>query len=470
MSSSNIDYMDAFIRSGLAKSAFKPGIYGGLSWRTYIPLTSNIIDMLKVSRNIAPRMYQAHDALLMFLRPYGEVLGNLKEYNNTAALWHYVVSEAVKKPEFAMLNRFTAGSNTLATVAAVRFLEGLFKTVWNKGTEAVQEKLKIDLKGKRDLNEIQGACKNALGDIGGQISDVLSNVMGSVKEFDQMSSEALASAAGLAGGAGGEGFAKEALSVLAYLKSPDRFRERVRLLSTALSYMRHFMERLPTSLSHEEVVSQYGGINGVGLYNGKISDIVPSELAVANLGNIGSALFAVKLATRQLLAYQRAAAVKPVVFIDKSGSMAEGIRVDKDGKDTVPKISLAAGLGLALYWKFKGDVYLFDTELTKVTPREVVETLLKVDADGGTNIDPVIEEVTRINKPDYYYLIISDGITEASDEWLKDLEGLAPRTSLILIGESPPRYNWVELLKRYNRVHSVYTVAEFEDAVRRAFG
>jgi uncharacterized protein with von Willebrand factor type A (vWA) domain len=99
-----------------------------------------------------------------------------------------------------------------------------------------------------------------------------------------------------------------------------------------------------------------------------------------------------------------------------------------------------------------------------------VETLLKVDADGGTNIDPVIEEVTRINKPDYYYLIISDGITEASDEWLKDLEGLAPRTSLILIGESPPRYNWVELLKRYNRVHSVYTVAEFEDAVRRAFG
>jgi len=468
--SSSIDYMDAFIRSGLAKSAFKPGIYGGLSWRTYIPLTSNIIDMLRESRNIAPRMYQAHDALLMFLRPYGEVLGNLKEYNNTAALWHYVVSEAVKKPEFAQVNRFTAGSNTLATVAAVRFLEGLFKAIWNKGTEAVQEKLKIDLKGKRDLNEIQGACRNALGDISGQISDILNNVMGSVKEFGQLSSEALASAAGLAGGAGGEGFAKEALSALAYLKSPDRFRERVRLLSSTLNHMRHFMEKLPTSLSHEEVVSQYGGINGVGLYNGKISDIVPSELAVANLGNIGSALFAVKLATRQLLAYQRAAAVKPVVFIDKSGSMAEGIRVDKDGKDTVPKISLATGLGLALYWKFRGDVYLFDTELTKVTPREVVEALLKVDADGGTNIDPVIEEVTRINKPDYYYLIISDGITEASDEWLKDLEGLAPRTSLILIGESPPRYNWVELLKRYNRVHSVYTAAEFEGAVRRAFG
>ena len=464
---SSIDYMDAFIRSGLAKSAFKPGIYGGLSWRTYIPLIGNVINMLKESRNIAPRMYQAHDALLMFLRPYGEVLGNLKEYNNTAALWHYVVTEAVKKPEFAMLNRFTAGSNTLATVAAVRFLEGLFKAIWNKGTEAAQEKLKIDLKGKRDLGEIQGACRNALGDISGQISDVLSNVMGSVKEFDQMSSEALASAAGLAGG---EGFAKEALSALAYLKSPDRFRERVKLLSTALSYMRHFMERLPTSLSHEEIVSQYGGINGVGLYNGKISDIVPSELAVANLGNIGSALFAVKLATRQLLAYQRAAAVKPVVFIDKSGSMAGNIKVEKDGKDTVPKISLATGLGLALYWKFRGDVYLFDTELTKVTPGEVVETLLKVDADGGTNIDPVIEEITRINKPDYYYLIISDGITEASDEWLKDLEGLAPRTSLILIGESPPRYNWVELLKRYNRVHSVYTVAEFEGAVRKALG
>jgi uncharacterized protein with von Willebrand factor type A (vWA) domain len=466
----SIDYMDAFIRSGLAKSAFKPGIYGGLSWRTYIPLIGNVASILKDTRDIAPRMYQAHDALLMFLRPYREVLGNLKEYNNTAALWHYVVTEAVKKPEFAQINRFTAGSSTLATVAAVRFLEGLFKTIWNKGTEAVQEKLKIDLRGKRDINEIQGACRNALGNISGQISDVLNSVMGSVKEFDQMMSEALASAAGLAGGAGGEGFTKEALSVSVFLKSPDRFRERVRLLSAALNYMRRYMEKLPTSLSHEEVVSQYGGINGVGLYNGKISDIVPSELAVANLGDVGRALFAVKLATRQLLAYQHAAAVKPVVFIDKSGSMAEGIRVDKGGEDTVPKISLAAGLGLALYWKFKGDVYLFDTELTKVTPREVVETLLKISADGGTDIDPVIEEITRINKPDYYYLIISDGITEASDELLKGFEGLAPRTSLILIGESPPRYNWVELLKRYNRVYSVFTVAEFEGAVRRAFG
>jgi uncharacterized protein with von Willebrand factor type A (vWA) domain len=163
------------------------------------------------------------------------------------------------------------------------------------------------------------------------------------------------------------------------------------------------------------------------------------------------------------MAYQHAVAIKPVVFVDKSGSMASSFR----GVD-VPKISIAAGVALAMYRKYNADVYLFDTEVTAVKPADVVNTLLTISADGGTNIDPVIEEIARINKTDYVYIIISDGITEASEQHIQILRRFAPRVKLILIDTREPSYNWVQLLKQFNNVALVNDVASFENAVKRA--
>jgi uncharacterized protein with von Willebrand factor type A (vWA) domain len=104
-----------------------------------------------------------------------------------------------------------------------------------------------------------------------------------------------------------------------------------------------------------------------------------------------------------------------------------------------------------------------------VKPVDVVNTLLTISADGGTNIDPVIEEIARINKTDYVYVIISDGITEASEQHLEMLKRFAPRVKLILIDYSrEPNYNWVQLLRQYNNVALVNDVASFESAVKRA--
>jgi uncharacterized protein with von Willebrand factor type A (vWA) domain len=211
-----------------------------------------------------------------------------------------------------------------------------------------------------------------------------------------------------------------------------------------------------------------GGISGVGRLNGnKISDILPSELALMNLPGyeqIGRSLFAVKYVSRQMMAYQHAVSIKPVVFVDKSGSMASSFR----GVD-VPKISVASGVALAMYRKYNADVYLFDTEVTAVKPVDVMNTLLTISADGGTNIDPVIEEIARINKTDYIYVIISDGITEASEQHIQTLKRFAPRVRLILVDYTrEPSYNWVQLLKQYNNVMLVNDVASFESAVKRA--
>jgi uncharacterized protein with von Willebrand factor type A (vWA) domain len=114
-------------------------------------------------------------------------------------------------------------------------------------------------------------------------------------------------------------------------------------------------------------------------------------------------------------------------------------------------------------------VYLFDTECDRVSPRDVVRVLLTIKADGGTNIDPVLEEILRLGRKDYVYVIISDGITEASPEILKRFEasGLARQVRVILIPPSGERYDWLNLVRRHGRVLKATDVAEFMTAARR---
>jgi uncharacterized protein with von Willebrand factor type A (vWA) domain len=288
------------------------------------------------------------------------------------------------------------------------------------------------------------------------------------RDFEESREEVETALAALpAGGPGGLGFAKEALSVLRFLQNPDDFRKRVRLLKYARAFTARFTTTLPTSFTHQQVASPAGGVWGVGRMNplSKLSDVLPSELALlAASSPAARALFAVKLASQQLAVYQHATAVKPVLFVDKSGSMAEHFESD------IPKISVAAGLAFAMHRKFDAPVYLFDTELTAVKPKDIIHTLLTIEADGGTDIDPVLQEIVRLGKPDYVCIIVSDGITEASSDVLEEFKrsGLAKRTKLILIPPARESYNWVALLKQHNNVQYARDVALFEKAVKAA--
>jgi len=237
------------------------------------------------------------------------------------------------------------------------------------------------------------------------------------------------------------------------------------MLRLAKVFYSKFLTAVPTSLAHQQLTSIYGGFNGITkMFSEKqLADVLPSELVLTQLGGTGRALLALKLVQRQLAVYQRATAVKPVVFVDKSGSMAGEI-------EGTPKISIAAGLALALYRKLDADVYLFDTEVEKVKPAKVVETLLTIWADGGTDIDPVLEEIVRLGKPDYTYIIISDGITDASSSALKKFieSGLVRQTKLVVIPPSNDRYYWVELLKQHNNVYYANSVAKFIAVAKKA--
>jgi uncharacterized protein with von Willebrand factor type A (vWA) domain len=233
----------------------------------------------------------------------------------------------------------------------------------------------------------------------------------------------------------------------------------VNILRYAKIFVNRFLEILPVSLAHQQQSSLVGGVAGVGrmISESQIPDLLPSELAMLNLGNAGKILLTLKIIQRQAMTYQRASAMKPIVFLDKSGSMAREIEKD------IPKISLAAGLAIALYKKYGGEIYLFDTETEKVSPAKVIETLLRVKADSGTNIDSVIEEMLRIKKQDNIYLVISDGITDASNDLMDEFSKIARRVKLILIN-TDASYNWVEILKKHGNVYNVRSIAEFEKA------
>jgi len=470
---------EAFIRAGLAKSAFRESIYEGLPWQYYMDYIVSVQRMLRNMVRVLPRVYQAHDAFLMFYKPYDAVWRSLKQQNKAAPIWHRIISEAIRKENFYEVNQFTRGSTDLSILAAYQFLRNILNRGWSRKLEQIQQQLYEQLKSVNGPKAISKAINDALAGFNAaavlaikeESKQALQEALTAVREYSEAKSEAEAAIESIVG-SGGSGFNKEALSVLHFLEHPDSFRQHVNILRWARVFTTHFMTVLPTSFSHEQIVSSVGGISGVGrmIDASKISDILPSELALMNLGEVGRALFAVKYASRQLMAYQHATAIKPVVFVDKSGSMAGTIKAGKYVVEGgVPKISIAAGVALAMYKKYNADVYLFDTEVTAVKPSDIVNTLLTISADGGTNIDSVIEEINHINKMDYIYIIISDGITEASGQHLAMLRRFAPRVKLILVDYArEPSYNWVQLLKQFNNVMLVNDVASFESAVKRA--
>ncbi|MGC9119630.1 MAG: vWA domain-containing protein [Thermoproteus sp.] len=417
------------------RSAFTKSIYGGLPAEIFLPHVHDVAQYVYELSYIKPKTYQAHDVFLMFYQEFDVVARSLKRENKAAPAWHRVVAGAVRNPKFVEANSIAARSADLAVVAATKFLTELFKRTGEKIEKAQRP---------------EEAAEEALA-----------AAVAAASEYAEVKTAAASAAAALAGaGGGGLGYSLEGLSVMKFLKEPDEFRKKASILVHALWAFRQFEEAVPASLTHQQAASQYGAVSGVAPIRdlSRIADALPSELAAARLGRGGRLLFALKLVQGQLLGYEKMTEVKPVVFVDKSGSMAAMLG------DGVEKISLAAGLALALHVKFGADVYLFDTELEGPVHRaQVVDTLLRIEADGGTDVEPVLKEIMRIGKRERVYVIISDGITEASEELVERFRqsGLARRTKLLLVPPGEERFSWVGLLKQYGNVHYATTAAQF---------
>ena len=459
---------ELYLRSGLAKSAFKPDIYGGLPVDYYLGGIETAALLLRRQRT-AVRFYMTHDAYLAFYRPREEAAAALKKQNKAAPVWLRFMRGLMSTEQYRRLNAITAGSQELSAAAAARLLAAMAATTVEiapgvrKSLTEVDEAVKAVASGAvppelREAVERAGGAEKYLAQLAAELTykaqPTLASIAEELQEYAELRQEALEAASALAGG---QGYTPEGLSVWHYLDDEYEFRKRVQLLRNAYRMLRLFTAAV-TEVDRQHQAAERGGVSGVTLMRdvAQLCDILPSEAA---LGRAARAVFAAKLARRELLVYERSASLRPAIFVDKSGSMAGRL------SDGVEKIAVAAGLALALYRRFGGLVYLFDTEAERVSPRDVVKTLLSIRADGGTSIDAVIQEISRLGSS-YVYVIVSDGITEASDELLPRLARLADRIRLILVPPADDGYNWVELLRRRGRVYKAEDVASFMTAAK----
>jgi uncharacterized protein with von Willebrand factor type A (vWA) domain len=415
---------------------------------------------------IAPKRYQVSDSYIMYFKDAKDVVAALKTRNRLAPAWRAFVESIVKSPSYARLNQLTRGSVELSVAAAVRtFVElGYARRKIDELNEVMRqleegrvprgmEADAVSLGGPRRL---LAALERQAASYGKSAAEELDRIAEELKRYAEARGEAEAAVAALCSG---RGYTLEGLSVWRFLSDPDGFRRRVGLLRDAAKMFRRFMSAFGEPA--EQAPSLWGGISGVTQMTRyeQVADAVPHELAIADEL---PELFAAKVATKQMAVRERGVRPRLVIYVDKSGSMAGAM------PDGVPKISAAAGLALALHRRFGAEVYLFDTEVDRVAPKDVVETLLKIRADGGTNISRVMEEALR--KPgNSIHMIISDGITDAPGGLVgRFVQKCGRRTRLILIPPAGERYGWVQELKRLNNVFHVRDVAQLEKAALQA--
>lgn len=458
-----------WFRSGLGRSAFKSVIYGGLPLDFYL----NGIDATKEYYHIAmkdssysgliahPKFYMFHDAYLMFYQDYMHVARSVKNMPKKKSLWWSVIRKVITTSDYLELNRVTARSSELAALAGAKFLKNLLMKTYSS---AIKEDI-----GKDAVKWLDEGPSDDLEKIipwESEITNVLNRVLEDVKKYMELKGD-VDEAVGKIIGMGGSGYSHEALSVLHFLKNPDDFRKKVVITRLAAIMMGRLLPQIPTSMSHQQTVSTFGGVTGVSrmLRESQIKDLLPHELAILRANNVpdhvARTLFAYKIMQRQVAVLERAAALKPTVFIDKSGSMSGNINYS----DNIPKISLACGFALALYRKLDADVYLFDTEVDKVGPKEVVKYLLTLKASGGTDITEVLNEIMRIGKKDRPYIIITDGI-DIVDQGTIDMvrrAGLINRVRFVLV---PPasEERWLKENFKYEYVENI---VDFMESVKR---
>jgi len=261
-------------------------------------------------------------------------------------------------------------------------------------------------------------------------------------------------------GSGGNGFSNDALSLLKYMQSPDDLRQRIKMLKDTFTWLRNFNTELPASFKKSQLASDQGEVNRIEklMKETQIPRMISSEysyLALAARNNsLAKLLFAMRYVNKELLVYRGSASPKAYLYIDKSGSMSENL-------EGVPKISLAAGLGLAMLRKFDDSkIFMFDTEITEVNKNKIVQTLLTISADGGTNITEVLQRIKEIDDRKTIHIVISDGVDEVSEDVINSIPAeLRKRIIFILIEANAPQ--WMESFRH----HPVKSIAEFQQAV-----
>jgi len=373
--------------------------------------------------------YQRHDLFNLFY-------SSQVNFTEKGTAWASLLKSLTKQLEFIKVKKYTEGDEELSALMAVRVI-----------VRVLQEMEK----GKQQGNQAQQVV-----DV---VKDELRTSYEQVKEYNE-SKEEMQQLMMMLSGSGGNTFSHDSLSLLTFLQRPDDLRRRIKILKDTFTWLRKFSVDLPASFKKSQLSSDQGEVSRIEKLTKEtqITHMISSEYSYLALpSDLARVLFALRYVNRELLVYRGSASPKVSLYIDKSGSMSNLL-------EGVPKISLAAGLGLATLKKFEDTrVFTFDTEVTEVDRRKMVQTLLTIAADGGTNTSLVLQKVKEVDDGKSIHVIISDGVDEVGENVIRSIpDELRKRIVFILIETNAPQW-----LKNF-RYYPAKTVAEFQQAVTKS--
>ena len=376
--------------------------------------------------------YQRHDLFNLFY-------SSQVSFNNKNTAWSSLLKTLSKQLEFIKVKKFTEGDEELSALMTSRIMIRILQEMEKQNQQQGQG-------NQSSQQQIVDAIKNELSQGYKQIQEYKEGR----EEMQQLM---------MMLGNGGNAFSNDALSLLKYLQSPDDLRQRIKMLKDTFIMLRKFSVELPASFRKSQLSSDQGEVSRIEklMRETQITHMISGEysyLALARNNDLAKLLFSMRYVNRELLVYRGSASPKVSLYIDKSGSMSEHL-------EGVPKISLAAGLGLAMLKKFDDTkIFMFDTEVTETDRNKIVQTLLTIAADGGTNIAEVLHRIKEVDDKKTIHVVISDGVDEVSESVINSIPSeLRRRIVFILIEANAPQ--WLQNFRYY----PVKTLAEFQQAV-----
>jgi len=379
-------------------SAFNVKLYEPLSVDYYLNYAGEVSDLLANSIKVRPKLYQTLDAFDLFYFDVEKLAEELKKPPKT--LWQKLVQQTLTSERFRELNKVTKGNVDLTIVSAYQFLKSIFEHAkWNK-------QLRFD-----QLSNQLPTNKNELKKIEEMFRKVTNEILENVKEMLEGYTEWKETNELIKGLIPDASYSHDALSFIRLAERPYEVRKRIKMLRDLLNTFKMFTKLIPSSFSRSQVEDIHGIVSGVTQIKHlrQIAELMPQELAFPKY------FLALRIITNTATVRARAISITPVVFIDKSGSMGSYMpRTD------ITKISCACGFGLVLYKQYNAKIYFFDTEVHEVKPKDIVNTLLTIEADGGTNITNVLQTIEKMPRNNLY-IIITDGIDDVDVEYAKKI-------------------------------------------------
>ncbi len=405
----------------------------------YKALARSVLSNLLLENKKVP-FTVAMDSSIVHFKPWSQIVFN----PHVKSAWRIILERYYSTDAYRRLNSVVAGDPLLAKYATIHFLNALFKkskeqlkqlkkslnkkdeedtinsitelianTLFKKSSEQMKQ-LKQSLSEKEDpINSITELIEKqpspeTVKALGAVVSTLEKEAEETLKDIETI-----------------ESFSHLGVPVAKLLEKPEEFREKAR--NRIVVHLVKFLQKLRKEAPELKQARTPTLVGGRPLGVKKIQRW--SELPIAlPVEYLDEDLLTYKIASRTVRVSERYGSISNyVVYLDKSGSMASDIKyyVSPTQIENVPKISFAAASALALAHQLrrfgaKMTLKLFDVEVhDPITDfSQLIDTLLKIKADSGTNISNVLEDAVKHHRNEKI-IVVTDGIDDVSEEAIK---------------------------------------------------